>query len=95
MKLDEARQLLKKHGYDIEKNGRRQINEWLGMYKMSYIVTFGNWDQEYSSDTEQVEILAWSISEAAQEAEKMLKNKKGTILAIELGTKQARSKYSK
>ena len=94
MKLDEAKQLLKKHGYDIEKNGRRQINEWLGMYKMPYIVTFGNCDQERCSDTEQVELLAWSISEAAQEAEKMIKDK-GAILSIELATRQVRAKYSK
>ena len=93
--VDEAKQILKNHGYSIRKSGRR-LNEWLGMYKITYTVVFGNIDGDWA---EEVEIPAYCISEAAKIAENMRmdddKYNKGAILAIKLGPKDGKGKYRK
>ena len=95
MKLSEAKQILENHGYSIRKSGRR-LNEWLGMYKVTYTVVFGNIDGDWS---EEVEVQAYSISEAAKIAEDMRyaddKYGEGAILAIKLGPKDGKGKYRK
>lgn len=82
MNLNEAKKILSENNYEVI--DKQQVNEWVTPMRFSYIIKFG----QIQGKWEEVKVLAYSIVDAAKQAEEM-RNKDeryrhGAILSIRM-----------
>ena len=68
MNLNEAKKILSDNNYEVI--DEQQVNEWVTPMRFSYIIKFGQIQGEWE---EEVNVLAYSIVDAAEQAAKLVK----------------------